>query len=368
MRRRRRLRREAVTAVYLAELTGLGDLAVALSILPPLRGHFPSASFHLLVDARHATLVEALLPLSRAIPVRDARSGWSILRSVRGVEPPPNALALSVSPARRNAAAALLLGTSGAAGDMAYRDTLTPFLESTEVEAYGLRLASRERYEKENIYERPRKVLRALGVPETGGLPALRLDPARCAAVRDSLRRREELPDGPYLLFHPFAGWPERTWPMERFLSLAARCAGEGLPVVFLGSGPEGAALHTVRESGGSRRGITVCVTHDALESAVAVMGAEAFLGNDSGPLHLAAMLGRPRVGLFGPAPPELTAPPGGRSAETVCRLPDCSPCDQRVCVRPADRCMTTIPLEEVSSALMRVLGQGKEATRGGAA
>lgn len=366
MRRRGRLQREAVTAVYLAELTGLGDLAVALSVLPPLRGHFPSASFHLLVDARHAALVEALLPSLRAIPVRNARSGWSILGAVRSVEPPRNALALSVSPARRNAAAALLLGTSGAAGYLAYRDTLTPFLESTEVEGYGIRLASSERYGKENIYERPRKVLRALGVPGQGGVPPLRLDPSRCAAVRDALQRRGELPDGPYLLFHPFAGWPERAWPMERFLSLAARCAGEGLPVVFLGSGPEEAALRQVRESGGSGDGITVCIARDALESAVAVIGAEAFLGNDSGPLHLAAMLDRPRVGLFGPAPPGLTAPPGGRAAESVCRLPECSPCDQRVCVRPSDRCMTQIPLEEVSSALMRVLKQGKEAVRGG--
>jgi ADP-heptose:LPS heptosyltransferase len=368
MRRRRDLRPEAVTAVYLAELTGLGDLAVAFSILPTLRAHFPAASVHLIVDARYAALVEALLPPPRAIPVSDTRSGWSILRAVRSAEPPPNALALSVSPAKRNAAAALLLGASGAAGYTSYRDTLTPFLESTEVEGYGLRLASCERYGRENIYERPRKVLRALGVPEPGGLAPLRLDPARCAEVRTTLRRREGLPDGPYLLFHPFAGWPERTWPMERFLSLAARCAAEGLPVVFLGSGPEAAALHPLRDSGGGRRGITACVARDALESAVSVMGAEAFLGNDSGPLHLAAMLGRPRVGLFGPAPPELTAPPGGRASETVCRLPECSPCDQRVCVRPADRCMTMIPPEEVSSALMRVLGQGKEAVRGGAA
>ena len=74
------------------------------------------------------------------------------------------------------------------------------------------------------------------------------------------------------------------------------------------------------------------------------------FIGNDSGAMHVAAAVGLPTVGIFGPTDPSGTAPVTPRS--TIVRdQPYCSPCFLRRC--PIDhRCMTRISVNQVLASV----------------
>jgi heptosyltransferase I len=146
-----------------------------------------------------------------------------------------------------------------------------------------------------------------------------------------------ELPAGPFVLANPLAGWPAKQWPMDNYGPLAARLRAElGLELVLNHGGPielpPGTRLHTCGLDG----------LIDATRRAAAV------LGLDSGPLHLAAALGRPGVALFGPTDPARNGPYGGSIA--VLRHP-ASPTSYRRS-RDIDPGLASITVDEVFLAL----------------
>jgi ADP-heptose:LPS heptosyltransferase len=87
---------------------------------------------------------------------------------------------------------------------------------------------------------------------------------------------------------------------------------------------------------------------------------AELVVSNDSGPMHLAAALGAPTVGLFGPETPVMYAPLGVQ-AVTLYRPPPCSPCinvhDNKVasCIWGEPQCLVNVPVQEVLDAARAV-------------
>jgi len=100
----------------------------------------------------------------------------------------------------------------------------------------------------------------------------------------------------PYAVIHPFASAPEKAWPVERFVEVARSLS---LEPVFL-AGPSDdltpfKEFHTSRESLATTKSL--------------ISGASLFIGNDSGPAHIAAAFGVPVVVLFGPSNPVTWAP-----------------------------------------------------------
>ena len=108
-------------------------------------------------------------------------------------------------------------------------------------------------------------------------------------------------PARPYAVIHPIASAPEKTWPAERFLDVAKRLKRDaGIDPVFI-AGPEDnlAAFRKYR-----------CVAGAPLSEVKSLIAQAAmFVGNDSGPAHMAAAFGLPTVVLFGPSDHEVWAP-----------------------------------------------------------
>ena len=105
---------------------------------------------------------------------------------------------------------------------------------------------------------------------------------------------------GGFAVIHPFAGSPKKRWPLERFQELARRLA-HSMPVEWC-AGPED-------DLPGARR------FDDLYDLACWLATARIYIGNDSGPTHLAAAVGTPVVALFGPSDPAVWAPRGPRVA-----------------------------------------------------
>src|SRR5262249_1585129 len=77
-------------------------------------------------------------------------------------------------------------------------------------------------------------------------------------------------------------------------------------------------------------------------------------LTNDTGTMHLAALLGVPVVAVFGSTEPRLTGPLGNGHF-FLANLVECSPCFPREC--PIDfRCMKAVSADEVAKAVLSLL------------
>jgi heptosyltransferase-1 len=143
------------------------------------------------------------------------------------------------------------------------------------------------------------------------------LDLAAAAGASNILRtfplpagvQEAKLPEGEFVLASPLAGWGAKQWPLEYYARLAARLRREcGMPLVIDAPSPlpiEGAESHVSTLPG----------------LIYATRRAAAVVGLDSGPLHLAAALGKPGVAIFGPTDPLRHGPYGGMV--TVLRSPE---------------------------------------------
>jgi len=110
------------------------------------------------------------------------------------------------------------------------------------------------------------------------------------------------LPEGPFVLAAPFAGWTSKQWPLENYAVLARRLRHEvRVPLVLNGAPSQESAL----------RAIGAAEVHISSVSGLidATRRAAAVLGVDSGPMHLGAALGKPGVALFGPTDPKRNGP-----------------------------------------------------------
>lgn len=124
------------------------------------------------------------------------------------------------------------------------------------------------------------------------------------------------LPDSNFVLAAPLAGWAAKQWPLEFYGALAGRLRNElGVPLVLNGPPSARAMLAGAGDVFVHVSGLPGLI--DALRRATAVVGV------DSGPLHLAAALGKPGVAIFGPTDPARNGPWG--APFTVLRSPAAS-------------------------------------------
>ncbi len=188
--------------------------------------------------------------------------------------------------------------------------------------------------------------------PAEWPLPELKVPAADIAAWRARL-----LPDSrPAVALAPGAVGPSKRWPSGYYSELGRRLAAEGNAVWVIG-GPDEKKLaaEIVAADPAHIRDLTGADLRNAI---LALASARAAISNDSGLLHVAAALGTPSVGIFGPTSPWHWAPlnPIAAVIETMSELP-CRPCHKPVCRLLHHRCMRDIPVDQVATAARSALG-----------
>lgn len=127
------------------------------------------------------------------------------------------------------------------------------------------------------------------------------LTPRIAVTERDRDEARRVLPgDDPYVALHVGARDARRRWPAERFVELSRRIMAAGLHVVLVGGPDDRAASARAAARLGGRDRVRNVTGRLSLSGTIGVLAdAAAFVGNDSGPRHLAAAVGTPTVGVF---------------------------------------------------------------------
>jgi len=153
---------------------------------------------------------------------------------------------------------------------------------------------------------------------------------------------------------HPGGYYPSQRWPRERFGALGARIArdfdAEILWITGPGEAPWGRELVLYGKGCGHWLG------NLSLRNLLGVLKlSHVFIGNNSGPLHVAAALGLFTVSTLGPTVSPLWVPAGERHAVLDKRLP-CSPCNRGWCEEHT--CMKRITVEDMAAAFEDLVGK----------
>jgi heptosyltransferase-2 len=321
----------------------IGDFVRCHSVIKLLKARFPDRPVDVLSTTLCAPLTDYMPGLRRAIVVDLPRSRIAL----------KDQLALARRLKRENYGSALVMPRT-------WKSALAPFLAAIPertgfVGEMRFALLNDLRYGERRL---PRMVDRcaALALPRAADLPAewplpeLNVAPAESEAWR---RQHGLDSDRPVVALAPGAVGPSKRWPANAYTALARDLIDEGFAVWVVG-GPQEKSLAAAIIGGTAARDLT---GHDLRNAILALAAASVAVSNDSGLLHVAAALGTPAIGIFGPTSPWHWAPlnPLAATIESKARL-ECRPCHKPVCRMVHHRCMRDIPPEQVLTAVRQAV------------
>lgn len=344
--------------ICLIKPSAFGDVVQTLPLLPVLKERFPQAAVSWVVRSELRELLDGHPHLDEIIPFRRRgswRESWDLLRELRR---------------RRFDLVFDLQGLLRTA--MMTWATAAPLRVGLEAAREGAHLACHV-----TLRDTGRLVpahLRYWRVAEALGLGNRRRETIVSTSPDDRRWAGEQLAPltGPVLAVHPGAKWVTKRWPVERFATVAARAARRfGFGVVVLGSGDEAIAAgrfeFLLRRFAPSARCVNLAGKTTIKQLAALLQRADVLLSNDSGPLHLAAGLGRRVVGVFTCTDPLRSGPPVDGRHETATTSLPCRNCYKKQCPQRGGRhlaCLNDVSTEAVWNAFERLVERHRKPQR----
>lgn len=333
--------------ILLVPYMWIGDFVRCHSVVRVLRSHYPDRAVDVLATTLCAPLADYMPGVRQAII-------WDLPRGRLALS---QQAALAARLKREGYGSALVMPRT-------WKSALAPFLAAIPQRTGFLGEARLLVLNDIRLGERklPRMVdqcamlalPRGTSQPSAWPLPELVVPAAAVAAWRES---RGLNGDGrPIVALAPGAVGPSKRWPASAYAALTRRLLADGAAVWVLGSPAEKPLAAEIVGDTGARD----LTGPDLREAIFALASATAAISNDSGLLHVAAALGIPTIGIFGPTSPWHWAPlnPLAAIIETKSTL-ECRPCHKPVCRFGHHRCMREIGVEEVLSAAAAALASG---------
>ncbi|MDE2887947.1 MAG: glycosyltransferase family 9 protein [Gemmatimonadota bacterium] len=143
--------------------------------------------------------------------------------------------------------------------------------------------------------------LRRMGIPTPDPNPRIRLDVDELAHAGEILAKH--CLSTPLVAVHPGSGGREKCWPLTSYFKLAQRLVNHRAGVLAVCGPVERDVVDELPAH------LPRLVPPDLRTLAALLRGADLFIGNDSGPGHIAAAVGTPTLTLFGPTDAETWAP-----------------------------------------------------------
>lgn len=313
-----------MTKILIVRLGAMGDILHALPTVTGIRAALPHATIGWLVEERWSELLTAQgrkaspsnisprKPVVNHVHTLDTRR-WrkhffrasataEILGAMKRVRKMNYDIAVDFQGAIKSAVFAKAGGTQEIAG----------FTDPRESAA---RLFYRRKFARsgEHVIEQNHAMAVEALKPFLGGTelkliaPQLPLDPISESWADAEIAR---LGIASFAIVNPGAGWGAKQWPPERFGKVALALAAHNIKtLVNVAAGEEYLAREVVAASAGNAFELRCTIG----QLVAITRRAKIFLGGDTGPLHLAAALEIPVVGIYGPTDPARTGPFGAR-------------------------------------------------------
>jgi len=337
--------------ILVIQLRQIGDVLLTTPAVSALRRSYPSARIEYLAEPLPSRILEGNPDIDEVI-LRNPEDGLAgSARTILQVRRRSYDLVIDFLANPRSSLITLL---SGAKVTVSYADNRRSFLYSHTAEPEGVFSA-----------EQKLSLLRVLGIEPEGPLK-LKMNPRKAARQKIDRWIADQGLDGgpgPLVCLEPFQKWPVLEYPAEHHARLAELMVKEwdARVVVCWGPGRENDAKKMV-ESAGQR--LILAPRTDLHELAALYSHADLWVGNDSGPRHLAASQGVPTFAVFGPTDDAWT-PPGPHLSVGMDELP-CRPCNRRFCPEEHHKCMKEFApdrvfemLDKFRSGLVEKPGEG---------
>ncbi len=323
-----------IRSVLVIKPRAIGDVLLSTVVTPNLRHAFPEARIDFLTEAPAADIIRGNPHIDEAIifhPGKDsfARLLWRLFRARYDI-----VFDLFCNPRTAQCAAA-----TRAAVRVGY-----PF--RGRAWAYNVHVETRaDRVHNTQFNLDP---LRRLGIPVVNESPVFPLDDAimeRMREVTTGSRKRS----GPLIALNPSGTWETKRWPLTSFAELADRLieAYDADILLLWGPGEETDVEAISRD-----------MTHQAIippKTSIRELGAmlatcDFMISNDAGPMHIAAAVDIPTLGIFGPTNPVLQGPWNAKSTWVRLEELDCLGCNLTAC-SIGNICMRNLPVGTVLHA-----------------
>ncbi|MFQ6112368.1 MAG: glycosyltransferase family 9 protein, partial [Nitrospinota bacterium] len=336
---------KSVRKILVVRLDHIGDVLYSLPLLPALKALYPGAGVSFLVGPwakdllLHNPHLHEVLVWDCPWMRRDGRKGMGgTLGFMRGLRRHRFDVALELRGDLRNI---LLLSLAGVSFRAGYAITGGGFLLNLELpHQTGI-----------HQVERNLEVVRALGAQGPFEEPKLYLSQEERKEAA-ALLKELGVGEGELLVgVHPGAGYPTKRWGGDRFSLLIRRLINElSARVILFGSTAEKALAEKILDGAGEgglpSRPLNLVGRTSLRQFMALAERLDLFIGNDSGPGHLAASLGTTFIGIFSGTNRVEEWGPRGSGAVVVRAEVDCAPCELTSC---ADlTCLERVTVEQV--------------------
>lgn len=328
-----------VRKILIIKLRAIGDVILSTVVLKNLRAAFPGAQIDFLTEPPARDIVRDN-PFLSSVIVYDLRSHGP-LHYIRQIRTSRYDLVFDLF---GNPRTALLTRFSGARYRVGY-----DFRGRT----YAYNVIVKPRGDRVHNTQFNLDALEAIGVPVTDRalhIPVGGNDRTFVAEILAST-----VPAGkPLVALNTGGGWYTKRWGLERFASLGDRLVERYGVVVLLTWGP--GQLEEVQNLRSMMKHPAIVPPATSLRQLAALLEKCSFMvTNDSGPMHLAAAVGTPVLGIYGPTNPLLQGPYGENHAVVRREGLDCLGCNLTAC--PIGHpCMLELTVETVFEAVEQLL------------
>lgn len=333
--------------ILVVNLLYIGDLLFTVPFLQGLRENFPTAEIHLVANASSASILEGEPYLDALYSYNkdwDLKRSWQFIRPLRKMD---YAIGLNIHGSLRSNLLFLAIfphyriGFRGFGRDLLFHKTLKKREDLHMVEAYL-------------------SILTSLGWKRSSYLkPRLDISPSARESMERFLEREGVVEDERLIGLNPGGSWPTKQWPKEKFAKLADTLSREGIQVLFLGGPTDVERVNSILASMETRPFVATGKV-DLKELAALLSLVDLVVSGDSGPLHVAASVGRESIALFGPSD-ERKYRPLGDDHQIIIHPISCRPCGEHNCLKNHHRCMEGIEVEKVYEACIEALEKKKE-------
>jgi len=325
----------------------IGNLVVSLPAIDALIKHFQEKEFYLIIDNAYREIIESIISeehvkfyprkqFNTGSYLRRALSYIEFMRNIRRMQPD---IAIDLQGGHTSSLITLF---SGASSRVAGSFTNRPY-------AYNVKVNLSEGKHKVYSYI---EIAAAVGAPVNEKAYRLQSSKARRLSLENKLKNIGLISERPMVTVHPGGGRLQKLWTVSGFAIIANWLAAREYQVVFVGGPGE---LDRTSE-------IISLLNHQtynlveilSLGELMALFEMSSlFLGNDSGPMHLAAAMGTPVVAMYGYADETRWGPRCEKSI--VLRGQErCQDCSKKECRDPI--CINTLSSDDVKNAIKTLL------------
>ena len=355
-RRNRRFQPESVKKILTIKLEHIGDVILTLPALALLRENFPAAKITLLVGSWAKEIMEMsdlvdeifIYDSNRYVRNGTGKNSFSerknLFSSLRSV---PFDLIVSLSSDWWTLFFSLVckckyrVDIGGVRTQRKIRKLFPLFFKRSTL------LTS-----KQHIVDMNLETLKMIDLEVNVSEPYLSFENSEVFQMKEFLSEHEIAEKDLKIIIHPGTEWRERAWGPQKFARIADYLISHHSAKVIITGGKKELDVADEMSKNMKEESLNLAGKTSLTMLTALLKYCDLFIGNDGGPMHIAAAVRTPVIALFGPQDPKRFGPIG-KQHRVLYKEVECSPCRQHTCSKSfEERCMNLIQEEEVISCI----------------